>query len=184
MYRWLIGPAQVFVHRSVRCPSGTSSRKTSKDDLLQWRRLAAEHMFHYASAGFDPKPKIHYCQHLPQHVERCGVPRTFWVYSDESKNREIKNLWGVVSKRHSVFQQVLLRLEWWDALDRILQQRKRKDWLPGACHILMCALALMPAPLSFLYVQPTKAKTAQDGSRNKRELCSRVYSCLSVSIRV
>ena len=49
----------------------------TRDDLVRWRRLAAEHMFHYASAGFDAKPKFHYSQHLPQQVERGGVPRSF-----------------------------------------------------------------------------------------------------------
>jgi hypothetical protein len=96
----------------------------TRSDLVHWRRLAAEHMFHYASAGFDAKPKFYYCQHLPQHVERGGVPRNFWVYSDESKNGEIKRVWNVMSRGHAVYRQVLLRLEWRDALDLSLQRRK------------------------------------------------------------
>ena len=90
--------------------------KLTRDELTHWRQLAAEHMYHYASAGFSVKPKFHYFQHFPQHVERGGVPRTYWVYSDESKNKEVKGLWNAVSKGHSVYQQVLLRLEWWDEL--------------------------------------------------------------------
>ena len=89
----------------------------TKDELLKWRRLAAEHMFHYVSCGFRAYPKNHYMQHLPQHIERGGTPRVYWVYSDEAKNKEVKGLWEVLSKGHSVCQQMLLRLEWLDALD-------------------------------------------------------------------
>ena len=48
--------------------------------------------------------------------------RTFWVYSDESKNRETKQVWNACSKGHSVYQQVLLRLEWLLALKRLAEQ--------------------------------------------------------------
>ncbi len=80
----------------------------TKDELMLWRRLSAEHMYHYVSAGFDAEPKFHYFQPFPQHVERGWCPRTYWVYSDEAKNKEVKGLWNRVSKGHAVFQQLLL----------------------------------------------------------------------------
>ena len=50
--------------------------------------------------------------HFPTQIERSGVPRGYWVYSDESKNGLVKKLWNVVSKGRSVEQQILLRLLW------------------------------------------------------------------------
>ena len=76
----------------------------------------------------NPEREFRYCQHLPQHVERGGVPRTFWVYSDESKNKETKKVWNAMSKGHAVYSQVLLRLEWRDALDHMaLDPRKHQS---------------------------------------------------------
>ena len=89
------------------------------EELTQWRRLSVEHMFHYACAGFPAYPKFHYFQHMPQHILRGGVPRTYWVYSDEAKNRQVKGLWAAVSKGHSTCQQVLLRILWLDALQNV-----------------------------------------------------------------
>jgi hypothetical protein len=89
------------------------------EELTCWRRLSSEHMFYYACSGFPAYPKYHYLQHFPQHILRGGVPRTYWVYSDEAKNKEVKGLWAAVSKGHSVCEQVLLRLLWLDALDNL-----------------------------------------------------------------
>lgn len=91
----------------------------TKQDLMKWRCLAFSHMFHYVSCGFTAQPKFHYFLHLPQQVERGGPARTFWVYSDESKNRQTKAIWQACSKGHNVYQQVLLRLEWLLALRRL-----------------------------------------------------------------
>ena len=77
---------------------------------------AAVHMYHYAHCGFGVYPKFHYFMHMPEQVERGGVPRNFWVYSDESKNREVKQIWNACSKGWSVSQQVILRLQWLWAL--------------------------------------------------------------------
>ena len=95
----------------------------SKQDLMRWRWLAACHMFHYTSCGFTAQPKFHYFLHLPHQMERGGTAKTFWVYSDESKNRETKAIWKACSKGHSVYQQVLLRLEWLLALKRVKSSR-------------------------------------------------------------
>ena len=90
------------------------------EDVMQWRKLQAEHMYHYACCGFADYPKFHYFQHLPQHILAGGVPSTFWVYPDEAKNREVKQMWASVSKGHSVSQQILLRFAWLYALDSMI----------------------------------------------------------------
>ena len=61
-------------------------------ELMQWRRLSVEHMFHYACCDFCVCPKFHDFQHLPQHILMAGVPRTYWVYSDEAKKQAGKDL--------------------------------------------------------------------------------------------
>ena len=91
----------------------------TKQELVRWRWLSALHMFHHASCNFPAQPKFHYFLHLPEQAERGGCVRTFWVYSDESKNREVKSIWRVLSKGHSVCQSLLLRLEWLLALKRM-----------------------------------------------------------------
>ncbi len=50
--------------------------KLRKLELVRWRWLAALHMFHYARCGFHVYPKFHYFMHMPEQVERGGVPRT------------------------------------------------------------------------------------------------------------
>ena len=50
-------------------------RELSQTDMTNWRWLAATHMFHYVACGFAVYPKHHYFLHLPEHVERGGVPR-------------------------------------------------------------------------------------------------------------
>ena len=101
-----------------------SRRSLTAQDLAEWRAKAAFHMFYYAACGFRVYPKHHYFLHFPMIIERSGVPRGFWVYSDESKNRQIKLLFQVCSKGHSVEQQMLLRLEWQRALaDLRLRER-------------------------------------------------------------
>ena len=88
----------------------------TEQELMAWRRFSVEHLFYYACCGYKFVPKFHFLQHLPQHILRSGVPRTFWVYSDEAKNKQVKGLWSVVSKGHSMHEQVMLRLLWLDSL--------------------------------------------------------------------
>ena len=85
-------------------------------DMAQRRWTSAVHMYHYAHCGFAVYPKFHHSMHMPEQVERGGVPKTFSVYSHESKNREAKLIWNACSKGWSVCQQVLLRMEWLWAL--------------------------------------------------------------------
>ena len=99
--------------------SFSRKHQLTKHELVRWRWLNALHMFHYASCGFAVQPKFHYCLHLPEQAERAGCVRTFWVYSDESKNREVKSTWRILSKGFSVCQSLLLRLEWLLALKRM-----------------------------------------------------------------
>ena len=89
-----------------------SQQELTRDDMNKWRLSAAIHMYHYAHCGFPVYPKFHYFMHMPEQVERGGVPRNFWVYSDESKNGEVKKIWDACSKGWSLAQQVILRLEW------------------------------------------------------------------------
>ena len=91
----------------------------TKSELVRWRWLNAVHMFHYAKCGFTVQPKFHYFLHLPQQAERSGTVRGFWVYSDEAKNRQAKVIWNKCFKGHGITQQVLLRLEWLLALQRL-----------------------------------------------------------------
>ena len=100
----------------------------TKQDLMTWRCLSFTHMYHYVSCGFTPQPKFHYFLHLPQQVERGGPVRSFWVYSDETKNKETKAIWQACSKGHSVYQQVLLRLEWLLALKRLKMSCLSRTW--------------------------------------------------------
>ena len=93
-----------------------SRRELTRQDLYNWRVSQALHMFDYARCGFHVTPKFHYSMHLPAQIERGGVPRVFWVYSDEGKNSEIRRLWDACSKGHSPCQQIMLRLEWLSAL--------------------------------------------------------------------
>ena len=91
----------------------------TEEDLTVWRRLAVEHMFHYACCGWPVVPEFHLLQHFPHFIQRSGVPRAYWVYSDETKNRQVKGLWEVVSKGHAMHEQIFLRLLWLDALERL-----------------------------------------------------------------
>ena len=68
--------------------------------------------YFYARCGFHIYPKHHYFMHFPEQIEKSGVPRVFWVYSDESKNSHLKRLWRVCSKGRSIEKQILLRLHW------------------------------------------------------------------------
>ena len=102
--------------------SFSKKSKLTKEELTRWRWLNALHMFHYTKCGFTVQPKFHYFFHLPQQAERGGSVRSFWVYSDETKNREVKTIWNKVSKGHGVTQQVLLRLEWLLGLERVAKK--------------------------------------------------------------
>ena len=95
----------------------------SDSELSQWRWASAVHMYYYVSCGYRVYPKHHYFMHLPEHVWRSGVPRSFWVYSDEAKNSQFKNLFEVVSEGSNVCIQILLRLEWRFALEHLLFEK-------------------------------------------------------------
>ena len=90
--------------------------EVSADELMAWRAHAAMFAFQYASCGFKFYPKFHYLMHIPEQVEQSGVLRSFWVYAEESKNRQLKTLFNVCSKGASIHQQILLRLQWLHAL--------------------------------------------------------------------
>ena len=90
--------------------------EVSADELMAWRVHAAMFAFHYASCGFKFYPKFHYLMHIPEQVEQGGVLRSFWVYAEESKNRQLKTLFNMCSKGASVHQQILLRMQWLHAL--------------------------------------------------------------------
>ena len=101
---------------------------------MLWRQKAVEHMFHYSGTGFHVVPKFHLFQHMPLHITRAGVPRTYWVYSDETKNRQVKGLWTKVSKGWSMHEQIFLRLMWLEALENLWRT---------------CGLMLKGCPFSF-----------------------------------
>ena len=90
--------------------------EVSADELMAWRAHAAMFAFHYASCHFKFYPKFHCLMHTPEQVEQSGVLRSFWVYAEESKNRQLKTLFNVCSKGAGVHQQILLRLQWLHAL--------------------------------------------------------------------
>ena len=92
-------------------------RELSQQELMHWRWLAAIHMYCYCHCEFRVYLKFHYNLHLPEQVERSGVPRSFWEYSDEAKNRDVKRIFCTCSKGHGVCQQVLLRLVWFFVLN-------------------------------------------------------------------
>jgi len=112
-------------HRCCSMQSIASIARLSRQDVLTegdvtaWRRLSVEHMFHYACCQWPVYPKFRLFQHMPHFILRCGVPRTYWVYSDEAKNKQVKNLWTMVSKGHASFEQVFLRLLWHDDLSHV-----------------------------------------------------------------
>ena len=89
-----------------------SRRELRTQDLANWRWWQAVHMWHYTQAGYRVYPKFHFAMHLPQQIECGGAPRMFWVYSDESKNGQVRDIWRMCSKGHSVHQQILLHLIW------------------------------------------------------------------------
>ena len=96
-----------------------SRRELTAEELLQWRVLATHHMFVYTKCGFRTYPKHHFFMHLAAQVHRCGVPRTFWNYADESKNSRFKRLFREVNKGWSVEQLILLRESWYHLLKRL-----------------------------------------------------------------
>ena len=62
-------------------------------------------------------------------VRRCSAG--FWVYSDESKNREAKQIWQACSKGSPVYPRFLLRLQWFGALQAFLFG----NWWSQACLV-------------------------------------------------
>ena len=113
---WVLG-GWTTLAASTRTQLANTDELTEAD-LMRWRWLAATHMFHYISAGFHVYPKFHYFMHMPQQVRQLGNVRSFWCYSEESKNRDAKRLWKVSSKGHAVEQQILLHTMWSFALQR------------------------------------------------------------------
>ena len=128
---------EVGQHRleSMTCVSEirelVSKRELTNADLLRWRGLEATHMFHYAKCGYRVCPKFHYALHLPAQAERGGAPRVFWVYSDESKNRDVRRIFGLCSKGHAVSQQILLRLDWLFVLKALRARMRMGCYLYG-----------------------------------------------------
>ena len=106
-------------HLARICEMAGSGALTERN-LMDWRRLAAHHIFYYVTCGFRVYPKHHFFMHFPAQV-RCGAPRTFWNYADESKHARFKRLFRVVSKGHAVEQQILLREAWYHKL-RVMQK--------------------------------------------------------------
>ena len=84
----------------------------TEDGLMQWRRHAATFVYHHIAAGFRVYPKFHFFMHMPQQVRQSGVARSFWCYTEESKNRDVKRIWNICSKGHAIEQQILLHLLW------------------------------------------------------------------------
>ena len=91
-------------------------RELTIQDLTRWRALAAQHNYYYAACGFHAYPKFHYFLHIPAQAERGGVPRSFWVFAEETRNRHLKNLYTMCSKGYSICRQILERLQWEQAL--------------------------------------------------------------------
>ncbi len=91
-------------------------REVSSQQLMDWRMHASLFFFWYVSCGFRVYPKFHYLLHAAGQVEQSGVVRSFWVYAEESKNRQPKHLFNVCSKGAALYQQMLLRLQWSHAL--------------------------------------------------------------------
>ena len=63
------------------------SQKTelSGEELMNWRLWSAYHMYFFTRCEFHVYPKHHWFMYFPAQIERTGVPRGFWVYSEESK---------------------------------------------------------------------------------------------------
>ena len=91
----------------------------SHDDLMMWRWSSSLFMYYYVSCGYRVYPKFHYLLHIPEHVQRGGSVRSFWVYAEESKNCQLKRLFLQCSKGYNVHKQILLRLLWQSALNRL-----------------------------------------------------------------
>ena len=87
-------------------------KELNEDGLMRWRRLNATFMYHHICARWRVYPKFHYFMHMPQQVRQSGVARSFWCYTEETKNRALKRLWAISSKGHAVEQQILLHLLW------------------------------------------------------------------------
>ena len=79
-------------------------------------------MYHHLAAGCRVYPKFHFFMHMPQQVRQSGVARSFWCYTEESKNRDVKRIWNMCSKGHAVEQQLLLHLLWDFALQGLMDE--------------------------------------------------------------
>ena len=90
------------------------------EELTQWRWKASLFLYHYVSCGFRVYPKFHYSFHMPEQIARSGVPRSFWVYSDESKNYQLKKIYQACGTSPAVCQSVLLHVEWLFRLEDLL----------------------------------------------------------------
>ena len=66
------------MYHALTCLHGVcrlaSLYEIAKTDMMIWRHLAATFMYHYCSCGFTVYPKFHYFMHMPEQIERSGVP--------------------------------------------------------------------------------------------------------------
>ena len=97
-------------------------RELTEAEVDNWRWSAAMHMFYYVMCDWHVVPKHHYFLHLPEQILQSGVPRSFWVYSDESKNFQLKFLFNKASKGSDVCWQIILRLEQRFILEELLHE--------------------------------------------------------------
>ena len=86
------------------------------DDLFQWRWYSTQFVFHYVRCGYHVAPKFHWFFHFPHIIQRHGAPRSFYLYSDESKNADIKRLFRACSNSVNVCASIMVRLGWQQAL--------------------------------------------------------------------
>jgi len=94
----------------------------TEDELIVWRMTNCAFLFYYVTCGFKVYPKFHYFFHVPDHVARSGVARSFWVYSDESKNSQLKQIYEVCPTSQKICQSVLLHIEWLFQLEHLLAE--------------------------------------------------------------
>eukprot|EP00959_Pyramimonas_sp_CCMP1952_P246288 5147686-Pyramimonas_sp.AAC.1 len=45
--------------------------------------------------------------HMPQQLRQSGVARSFWFYTEETNNKDVKRVWNASSKDHAVEQRII-----------------------------------------------------------------------------
>ena len=85
-------------------------------DLVDWRWCSAMFLYHHIMCGHHVTPKFHWFLHFPHIIEQAGAPRSFYLYSDESKNADIKRLYKACSNGNQVCKLILKRLGWQEGL--------------------------------------------------------------------